>query len=41
MHFTFDPALQDVYVQGQRFPATPAMVGFVDKAPTSATRSSA
>ncbi|KRC64076.1 hypothetical protein ASE12_04440 [Aeromicrobium sp. Root236] len=32
MHFTFDPALQDVYVQGQKFPATPAMTGFVDKA---------
>ena len=32
MHFTFDPALQDVYVQGQRFPATPAMVEFVTKA---------
>jgi predicted secreted acid phosphatase len=32
MHFTFDPALQDVYVQGQKFPATPAMVGLVDKA---------
>src|SRR6188768_3648829 len=29
MHFTFDPALQDVYVQGQKFPATPSMVGFV------------
>ncbi len=25
MHFVFDPALQDVYVQEQRFPATPSM----------------
>jgi predicted secreted acid phosphatase len=32
MHFTFDPALQDVYVQGQKFPATPGMVGFVNAA---------
>ncbi len=32
MHFNFDPALQDVYVQGQRFPATPGMVALVDKA---------
>jgi predicted secreted acid phosphatase len=32
MHFTFDPALQDVYVQGQKFPATPSMVGFVNAA---------
>src|SRR4051812_9510130 len=32
MHFTFDPALQDVWVQDQRFPATPAMVAFVTKA---------
>jgi predicted secreted acid phosphatase len=29
MHFTFDPALQDVWVQDQRFPATPSMVEFV------------
>jgi predicted secreted acid phosphatase len=29
MHFTFDPALQDVWVQDERFPATPSMVGFV------------
>lgn len=29
MHFTFDPALQDVWVQGQKFPATPGMVSFV------------
>ncbi|MET0931494.1 MAG: HAD family acid phosphatase, partial [Aeromicrobium sp.] len=32
MHFTFDPALQDVFVQGQKFPATPSMVGFVNRA---------
>lgn len=32
MHFTFDPALQDVYVQGQRFPAVPGMVEFVKAA---------
>jgi predicted secreted acid phosphatase len=32
MHFNFDPALQDVYVQGQKFPATPGMVAFVNKA---------
>ena len=32
MHFTFDPALQDVYVQDQRFPATPAMVAYVKAA---------
>ncbi len=25
MHFNFDPALQDVYVQDERFPATPSM----------------
>ncbi|MDE9366642.1 HAD family acid phosphatase [Luteipulveratus sp. YIM 133132] len=29
MHFTFDPALQDRWVQDQRFPATPGMVSFV------------
>jgi predicted secreted acid phosphatase len=29
MHFVFDPAEQDVWVQDQRFPATPSMVGFV------------
>jgi predicted secreted acid phosphatase len=29
MGFTFDPALQDVWVQDQRFPATPSMVAFV------------
>lgn len=32
MHFNFDPALQDVWVQDQRFPATPAMVAFVTEA---------
>ncbi len=32
MHFNFDPKLQDVYVQDQRFPATPAMVDYVTKA---------
>ncbi|MFF1572112.1 HAD family acid phosphatase [Leifsonia sp. NPDC058292] len=32
MHFTFNPAEQDVWVQGQRFPATPNMVDFVNTA---------
>ena len=32
MHFTYDPAEQDVWVQGERFPAVPAMVGFVNAA---------
>ncbi|RNE56376.1 HAD family acid phosphatase [Cryobacterium tepidiphilum] len=32
MHFTFDPAEQDVWVQDERFPATPSMVGFVNTA---------
>jgi predicted secreted acid phosphatase len=32
MHFNFDPALQDVWVQDQRFPATPGMVDYVRKA---------
>src|SRR6478736_579414 len=32
MHFNFDPALQNVWVQDQRFPATPGMVAFVNKA---------
>ena len=32
MHFNFDPTLQDVYVQDQRFPATPGMVDFVTRA---------
>ena len=31
MHFSFDPALQDVWVQDQRFPATPGMVSLVNK----------
>ena len=32
MHFNFDPALQDVWVQGQKFPATPAMTTLVNAA---------
>ncbi|WP_374006895.1 HAD family acid phosphatase [Leifsonia sp. LS-T14] len=32
MHFTFNPAEQDVWVQAQRFPATPGMVDFVNQA---------
>ncbi|MGH1548403.1 HAD family acid phosphatase [Leifsonia poae] len=32
MHFTFDPKEQDVWVQDQRFPATPGMVAFVNRA---------
>ncbi|MCU1533766.1 MAG: hypothetical protein JWR53_247 [Glaciihabitans sp.] len=32
MHFTFNPTLQNEYVQGERFPATPSMVSFVDAA---------
>ncbi|WP_265445398.1 HAD family acid phosphatase [Flexivirga meconopsidis] len=32
MHFNYDPALQDQWVQGQRFPATPGMVDFVKRA---------
>ncbi|WIB64573.1 HAD family acid phosphatase [Curtobacterium sp. MCBD17_040] len=32
MHFTFSPAEQDVWVQGERFPATPSMVSFVNRA---------
>ncbi|GAA1444546.1 HAD family acid phosphatase [Leifsonia poae] len=32
MHFNFSPAEQDVWVQDQRFPATPSMVAFVNKA---------
>ena len=32
MHFNFDPKLQDVWVQNRLFPATPAMVAFVNKA---------
>ena len=34
MNFDFDPALQDVYVQDQRFPATPGMVDFVTRPPS-------
>ena len=30
MHFNFNPAEQDVWVQDQRFPATPAMVSLVN-----------
>jgi len=30
MKFNYDPALQDLWVQGERFPATPSMVGFVN-----------
>ncbi len=32
MHFNFDPVLQNEWVQDQRFPATPSMVAFVNKA---------
>ncbi|WP_029145771.1 HAD family acid phosphatase [Microbacterium luticocti] len=32
MHFVFDPAEQDVWVQDERFPATPGMVDLVDRA---------
>ncbi len=33
MHFVFDPKLQnDEWVQKERFPATPSMVGFVNRA---------
>ncbi len=32
MGFDFDPTLQNVYVQEQRFPATPGMVSFVNAA---------
>ena len=32
MHFNFDPALQNTWVQEQRFPATPSMVRFVNQA---------
>jgi predicted secreted acid phosphatase len=32
MHFTFNPAEQDIWVQDQRFPATPSMVSFVNTA---------
>jgi len=30
MHFNFDPALQDVWVQEKKFPATPSMVALVN-----------
>ena len=30
MHFNFDPALQDVWVQEKKFPATPSMVAYVN-----------
>ncbi len=30
MHFNFDPALQDVWVQQKKFPATPSMVAYVN-----------
>ncbi len=32
MHFNFDSALQNTWVQEQRFPATPSMVEFVNRA---------
>ncbi|WP_144713922.1 HAD family acid phosphatase [Curtobacterium pusillum] len=32
MHFVFDPTRQDEWVQDERFPATPSMVGFVNRA---------
>ncbi len=32
MHFNFDPALQDTWVQEKKFPATPGMVRFVNRA---------
>ena len=32
MHFNYNPAEQDVWVQGEKFPATPSMVGFVNQA---------
>ncbi|MGA0565946.1 HAD family acid phosphatase [Rathayibacter sp. KR2-224] len=32
MHFNYNPAEQDVWVQGQRFPAVPGMVAFVNAA---------
>ncbi|YAL82577.1 HAD family acid phosphatase [Dermacoccaceae bacterium W4C1] len=31
MNFVFDPTLQDVWVQGQKFPATPHMVSLVNQ----------
>jgi predicted secreted acid phosphatase len=41
MHFTFDPALQDEWVQDRRFAATPAMVADANQARPSATPCSA
>ena len=42
MHFNFDSVLQNEWVQDQRFPATPGMVEFVQRAPSDwASRSSA
>ncbi|HWD62839.1 MAG TPA: HAD family acid phosphatase [Humibacter sp.] len=32
MHFNYNPTEQDVWVQGKKFPAVPAMVGFVNAA---------
>jgi predicted secreted acid phosphatase len=32
MNFVYNPALQDQWVQGEKFPATPGMVGLVNKA---------
>ena len=32
MHFSFDPVLQNQWVQDERFPATPRMVRFVNRA---------
>ena len=41
MHFNFDPALQDVWVQDQSFPATPSMVDSSTTPAPAASRSSA
>ncbi|QDZ16637.1 hypothetical protein FPZ11_02470 [Humibacter ginsenosidimutans] len=32
MHFNYNPTEQDVWVQGEKFPAVPGMVAFVNKA---------
>jgi predicted secreted acid phosphatase len=32
MHFNYNPAEQDVWVQGEKFPGVPGMVGFVNAA---------
>ena len=40
MHFVFDPALQDVWVQDQSFPATPSMVELREQGASGASRSS-